>query len=551
MEFVKRWMAQIQSQLADVPVSTKMLFGALSVIMLSAIILVVVYASSAKYVVLLDQSMTADRISQIRMVLARNGVDMKVSGDRVLVSEESADLARALVAGESLLPQDTSDAFDEIVQNQTWWHSSRQNEQMWLAKKMQVLSKIISKMRSVRSASVIIDIPTQEGFGTNYQPPTASVNIMMANGQVDQNLVDAVAGLVSGAVAKMKPEHVTVTDAVAGRAWAVRQEGEVLPSDYLNVVRGLENHYHTKIASALQSIDGVIIAVNVEIDHTRRKTQRHQYDRDSSVELLESESVRSVENSEQTPTGEAGVRPNTGASIAGSSNRGMQNSIEEEERRFQPFAGEISTQEYEPGGVPTKVHATVNIPRSYFLQIYQGQQEGEAPQANQVTDAQLQPVIDDYVQRVTRMVEPLIASKDSGNVMVQMYPDITLASSSPDQATMADSGMMGMFDESTMKYGAIIGLSMLALGMMLMMIRKAAHRPPQPSVAELAGLPASLPADDNLVGEAGTSDSALTGMEIDEDEIRNHQLVEQVSQMIKGNPAEAATLLNRWIQKSD
>jgi flagellar biosynthesis/type III secretory pathway M-ring protein FliF/YscJ len=58
----------------------------------------------------------------------------------------------------------------------------------------------------------------------------------------------------------------------------------------------------------------------------------------------------------------------------------------------------------------------------------------------------------------------------------------------------------------------------------------------------------TIHAENDLVGEADESQTAMEGIELDENEIKTKKMLEQVQEMVKKNPNDAATLLNRWIQ---
>lgn len=96
-----------------------------------------------------------------------------------------------------------------------------------------------------------------------------------------------------------------------------------------------------------------------------------------------------------------------------------------------------------------------------------------------------------------------------------------------------------------------LGLSLLAAGsvaMMLWMVRKSTQRPPMPSAEELAGVPPPLPIDDELVGEAEATDATMPGIELDEQEMQQRKMAEQIGEMIRANPAEAAGLFSKWVK---
>ena len=83
--------------------------------------------------------------------------------------------------------------------------------------------------------------------------------------------------------------------------------------------------------------------------------------------------------------------------------------------------------------------------------------------------------------------------------------------------------------------------------MMVLMVRKAGKRVEMPTAEELVGLPPTLEAKSDVVGEADESETAMAGIEVGEEEIKSTKMRESVSEFIKQSPEAASKLLNRWI----
>jgi flagellar biosynthesis/type III secretory pathway M-ring protein FliF/YscJ len=70
-----------------------------------------------------------------------------------------------------------------------------------------------------------------------------------------------------------------------------------------------------------------------------------------------------------------------------------------------------------------------------------------------------------------------------------------------------------------------------------------------PTAEELAGIPPVLDDDHaEVVGEAEEAPPALVGVELDDEDLRRNQMLEQLNQLIKKEPAEVAMLLRRWMR---
>jgi hypothetical protein len=205
------------------------------------------------------------------------------------------------------------------------------------------------------------------------------------------------------------------------------------------------------------------------------------------------------------------------------------------------------------------------VPRSYFVSIWQDRQRRQAPDDAEAgkkdpTDAELQPVVDAEVVRITEDVRQMVDTSGNdgtvpGEVKVSMIP--TIAGFGIEASSAGAGGFLGLGGSAggvalpeLVKTVALGGLAVVALGLVVVTAVKSSKRDKLPSASELVGIPPALGSDFGLVGEAEAADSALTGIELTEDVMQNRKIMEQVSSMIKDKPDAAATLVGRWIGDS-
>jgi len=548
MDWLKNWTTQIQAQMAGLTISQKMLMASLAVIIAVSLFIVSLYAGRPEMIPLIDQASTPGERASITGYLQSRDIPYRVDGDRILVAAASRLDALAALQMQELLPEDTSHGFSALIEKQSWWQSSEQNRQLYMIALQNELSRIVSSMRGVAGAKVIISQPRETGFDMTHHRPSASVNVEMNSGSLNQKVADAIAGLVSGAVAEMMPEDVTVIDAVAGRQFRTNGSDEMVPSDFLELVQIQERTYREKIASALGYIPKVIVAVNVEIEARQRHTDSTTFDKDGSVTLVTREHSKSQNTTEPGVGGEPGVRANAGVDIAGATQSGREQSMEETESEFDPYAGVTREKVFDPGGLPTRVSATINVPRSYFVAVYKQRRPDSADA--EPTDAELQPLYQENLDRIRRQVEPLLTTKQAGQVVVDVYPDTApdLAIAGSAVASGSGGGLGGMMGGGIVRIAGLAALALTALAAMFLMVRKAAQVEPTPSAADLAGIPPQFTEINELAGEASEMDAALPGMELNDEQIANRKMAEQVSDMVRNNPKEAASVLRQWLK---
>ena len=546
MNWLRNTLNQIQANLSGLNASTKMLIGMCVIFMVATLGLVALYAGRADMAPLIDQAVTATDRANITSYLDMRGIHYEVRGDRVFVPVDRRIDVLAALQTNQMLPDDTSNGFANLVNQQKWWQSSSQGQMHFDIALQNELGAIVSEMRGIDSASVIISRPMKNGFSATHKSPSAAVNVIPGAERINQKTAEAIAGLVAGAVAEMEPTDVTVIDARAGKQFRPRDDDDFVPGDLLELVQSQERVYRDKISEALGYIPKVIVAVTVEVDPSSKQSQSTEYSNDSSVSLITRERSKASEGNEPLPGGEPGARSNTGLDIAGAGNASRTQTTEENEKEFEPHAGVTHMTSMEPGGVPTRISATVNIPRSFFVALFnQGKEEPAEP-----TDDELQPIIDVQIPRIEKQVKNLVDLADNGRVVVDVYPDAS--------AGLALAGVAGATGGGGIMAGPLprmLGLGSLALVSLLamfMMLRKSTEQSTEvPSAVELAGLPPDLTAEDEVAGEAGSVEGVLTGIELDDDQISSRKVNEQVAQMVKENPDDAAQLLKRWVREQD
>jgi len=449
---------------------------------------------------------------------------------------------------DELLASDTSSAFDNLIANQSPWLSDRQNETALLVAKQKMLSDVIRRWKGVQGADVIISMPEDRGFGRVYVRPSASVNVTMRSGKkITRKMVDAFAGMVAGAVAEMTPEDVVVIDANMGRQYTVKSSVEQFADDAVVRLQQLEDYYHHKISDLILSfIPGAFVAVNVQMNPVvYRDVNTTEYDRS---QLVQSERLRTEENVTKNQAAEPGARSNTMADIQTGGGAQTSSKVEESETTFGEKPVTQTATRREMGQDATKINVTVIVPDSYFRGVYRST---NSQAESEPSEADLQPLVTRELSRIEEMVKPLIETRDGeGLIQAERFVDpsrlMAALDQSPQSATMTD-----VLDSRWVKPVGLGLLALLSLAIMFGMVRKASQRPAMPSVEELAGVPPQLDSEEELIGEAAESEAEMGGMEVDEAEIRNRKLTEQISDLIKANPDEAARLVSRWVGTGD
>ena len=110
---------------------------------------------------------------------------------------------------------------------------------------------------------------------------------------------------------------------------------------------------------------------------------------------------------------------------------------------------------------------------------------------------------------------------------------------------------MSLLDGGIIKTLALGVLAVVALGMMFTMVRKAGKAPTLPTAEELVGIPPALEPGTEVVGEAVEGDTAMIGIEIDDQSLKTGKMLEEIGTLVKNNPQTAASVFNRWLTEGE
>jgi hypothetical protein len=129
----------------------------------------------------------------------------------------------ALVAAESLGANRTRHTSAGVAEDDHVFLSSEASRARRLAATMAALEQMIESQNGVRSARVVLAEGARPGApGAAYSGPSGVATVAMAEGTMSQDMVDAVAALVAGALPGLTPERVAVIDANAQRQRTAR-----------------------------------------------------------------------------------------------------------------------------------------------------------------------------------------------------------------------------------------------------------------------------------------------------------------------------------------
>ena len=570
MDRLGRILARIRSSLSTLTVTQKLLIGSLVVVMAMALFLVTLWTAKPTMVELLPVD-SPEAQARAEAYLRDRSLPYKMGpGGKVLVPAGTQGVLVAQMGQEGALPDDTSLLFSNLAAKTSWTWSAADKKQFEMIALQNELSKVISQFRGIRKASVIIDVPAPSGLGMAARRPTASATVFTeTGGPIDQNTVDAIANLISSARAGLDIDNVRVIDGSTNQQRRARNEEMAGASTYLEHAAKVEDRTRDRLLTMLGYIPGVVIAVNAQVDVRRTVSETNRVLEAGKGTVTAPVRETSEERNETQPRAgaEPGVRSNVGLDINRVAGNAAQFSEKRSDAEMETEFGRTTERVVDPRGMPLKINATINIPRSYFAALWRAESTPPAAGAAPAdpTDADLQAVMTREMTRIRADVQPQVDSSagapegagSAGEVVVSMIPDLERLMGGGLESAVEAGGLGGVAAlgsspiTGAVKTGALGLLAVVAMAMMLMMVRKATKSEPLPSAEELVGVPPALQRGNDVVGEADEADSALAGIELSDDHIKSRKLREQVDELVKSNPDDTALLLNRWIQSDD
>lgn len=569
MDRLRAVVDNIARQLSGMSVTQRLLVGALATVVVMTLFIVNRYAGrDAKVELLTDY--TPEQQKQAVAFLRTSGYDYEDRGGRIYVNPMDQYTILATMSEQDVLPDDTSILFGNLVEKQTMWQTTRQHRELSNIALQNELGRFLAKWRDIKDARVFIDAPEPNGLGGSTRRPTASVTLLTrSGGAIDQKTVDAAAEFISGAKAGLLASDVRVIDGTTGQQRRATSKEDGIPTTYIETQEKFEQRTRDKLMDLLSYIPGVVVAVTAQVDvsQTHSESTRYLEKNDGTVSVPAKSTSNESTSETQSNGGQPGLQSNVGMSInQGSGGDGSKTSEERREQEFESKIGHQSEKSFNPRGYPTRLVATINVPRGYVMKYVQAT---KPDQQLDPADPATQTLIDDTWKTVQNdikaSVKPhiTIVSAEPGLPAVR-DEDVQVALIPVDDAGYSGGGGSATGGGGGGGLGLVMGpignlietivigvLAFLSLGMMVMMVKKATRPRELPSAEELAGVPPELRVDSELVGEVESGDLALSAIEVDEQEVRVDKMLDEISELAKTTPEEATKVLNTWLSNED
>jgi flagellar biosynthesis/type III secretory pathway M-ring protein FliF/YscJ len=559
MDAFKAQFERIKQQLSALTSTQKMLVAALVAVMVMTMLYWGKYAGNAEMVPVLDQALTPEEIGPIDRQLQLSGITHTVDTDKVLVpADQKLQIFADLMLAEAL-PQDTHSAFETMSKQLNPFSMSSERDATYNRATEMVLSQMIGHWKGVASARVVINPKTERHIEGSIMP-SATVDIK-SKGSIDdpKHLARAAADGIAGAVSGLLPSHISViidtvsyklpdTDSLAGTM------------DQMEYKEKCEKYLEERI-HAVFPIPDLTVNVNCAIDVSTTHEDSIKYGDKKDLVSAPVETTSHAEETNSSPSAprDPGAGANTGGSngtisVDSSSSTGggeiTSSTTSDETSKLSNYLSTTKTVKDSPAGQDTVLSATVRVPLSYITAAF----NRAHPTVKDPSEAEIQKFTSQKLATITQGVKTIVGLKTDSDISVDTYEDF------PTDLLMAPQASVPSATLSTVgghaKEIALGVLAIVSLFLMASMVRKAT--PATIVMPQFAGSggPVTVGSDGNSatggesVTEVGGADATLDGMELNDEDVRTQQMLDQVSTMVKENPDSAAALVKRWLTRS-
>lgn len=206
----------------------KMVAGGVFVLVVVCMLFVLMRSTSSNLVPLFSgKALSKVEMGEVRAYLDQFGIPFEEGGEKgILVPADHLERIRLELAAAGIPKQGQGKGF-ELFDTNTWIKGEKELQVLEMRALKGQLEKDLSGFDSIKSASVILDIPPQRTFNTGPKYPTkASVILtLMPGARLRASQLRAVTNHLAGAVRGLEPHMIAISDASGKLYKSIDPEG--------------------------------------------------------------------------------------------------------------------------------------------------------------------------------------------------------------------------------------------------------------------------------------------------------------------------------------
>jgi len=255
---------------------------------------------------LLYSDLSIEEVTQITDLLKKGGYNYKLENDgrNVLVNQKQLYEVRMALAREGGLPNRRGIGNELILKTSLGTTESQQEQQKRIALEGE-LQRTIEDMDEVRAARIHLVTPKPSIFvldKDDRQEAKASVTIRFKPGRdMSKEQIRGITYLVSSSVEGLKPQHVSVIDAVTGepKTNPFEDEGTAVSTQNREIQQNVERSLVRKAHEILADILGYsksTVKITADLDFNQVEKTIETFDAENPVKRSETTEEESVKN---------------------------------------------------------------------------------------------------------------------------------------------------------------------------------------------------------------------------------------------------------------
>jgi flagellar M-ring protein FliF len=458
----------------------------------------------------------------ISYVVSPDGKSVSVPGDKL-------DSSRLEVASEGM-PHSGRLGF-ELFDKLNWGQTEFDEKVNYQRALEGELERTIQTLRDVESVRVHLVMPTDSVFLDREREAKASVILRLKSGQLSPDTQRSIASLVSGAVDKLSPQNVTITDADTNQPFISHHSGS--PAD-----AELEEQLSKRLVSTLEPVVGaqrIRASVNVDYDNSSSEENQETYDPKSAVAVTMQTSEEKTSGGDTTGgvPGTASNVPN--ANTPAKSDDEADDTVQSSKTQNATYAVDKTVRHtLQPMGRIRRISAALLVDDAVDVQ----QANGKSSETRRKRTAEELKQIEALAAAAIGLDEKRGDTLAVQNLTFQQSPQPV-----PTPPSKVDRIRVIINDWSSLiRYGVIAVLFLLTYMLLLRPIKKQAlsafSQLPDKSAAQLKAEVAT--------SEASGSSEVMTLSDADR---RSLGLQKQIAEKAKSEPAVTGRLVQAWLRE--
>jgi len=538
MEILKQTFGQFRTLFLSMPASQRMMLVAVTTAVVGGFgYLMWSGSGDGSYSpVSVGKTFTVSELIRAEETLLQQGkTDFKRRGQRLLVPADKVEEYNAILLASGTLPQNWAEEWEQQYTDIGPFANNKQMETRKEIARAKLASQMLTALPDIDYANVVWD--QEEKARWPAQPKTtATVSVRPKPGhEIPSTLVHAIRVSISGMKANLKPEDVTVLDLGRGIAHQQSLEDDPFNDRVLQRIQQLKDMYRNDIMTAIDYIDSVRVAVNVDIDNIKTSVSREQL-MQSQGSTLYSENVSVKDNSNQFSTQrEPGQNANGPMNLAAQQTpRQTQDSSTTREAILSAPSYKVIEQAL-IGALPENVRVSVVIPESYFRVVAMQSGELTAESTEEEIRAAAKKYEPDVVDAVKARVAKIIPIPQGASI--DDYIDVGSYVPTPVEEQFVTVPWTDTVTYMITQWGSAVALGLFALWAFWMLNKTVRSQQP-----------VNIPEDDEPVAAIRTGEE-----ESDDDDLNpksDTKRIDHLQSLVRKNPDMTASIISNWIQEA-